>query len=205
MEEADHRPYSLSRLIAFSDGVFAFAITLLVIIFPFQVQTLPHGPFLTQLLALRRSFFAYLVSFYSIGLFWLGHHRYFRYIINFDTGLFLLNLVLLMFIAILPFPTYLLGVDGFTREAAAFYAGLLSLMQLLFLLLWWYASSGHRLISPTLEQNVITSERARRLLQLSVFVISIGLALFSPFLALAVWIVGWLPINLVLVRRRTSI
>jgi hypothetical protein len=78
-------------------------------------------------------------------------------------------------------------------------------MQLLFLLLWWYASSGHRLISPTLEQNVITSERARRLLQLSVFVISIGLALFSPFLALAVWIVGWLPINLVLVRGRTSI
>jgi hypothetical protein len=110
-----------------------------------------------------------------------------------------------MFIAILPFPTYLLGVDGFSREAAAFYAGLLSLMQLIFVLLWWYASSGRRLVSPTLEQSVITSERVRRLLQLCVYLISIGLALFSPLLALVVWIVGWLPGNFLLMRRRTSI
>jgi uncharacterized membrane protein len=69
---------------------------------------LPRGPLFSQLLTLKGTFLAYLVSFYIIGLFWLAHHRYFRSILKFDTGLFLLNLVLLLLMAILPFPTYLI-------------------------------------------------------------------------------------------------
>ncbi len=202
MQEADTKYSGLARLIAFSDNVFAFAITLLIIIFPFQA--LPRGPFVTQLLTLKGTFLAYLVSFYIIGLFWLAHHRLFRYIIKFDTGLFLLNLVLLLFIAILPFPTYLLGADGFSSTAAVFYAGMLSLLNVLYLLLWWYASSRHRLISPTLEQDVITSERLRRLLVLSIIVISIGVALINTFLAMAVWIVAGLLTHFVPMGRRKS-
>jgi uncharacterized membrane protein len=203
MQEADNQTASLSRLIAFNDNVFAFAITLLVITFPFQA--LPGGPFLTQLLNLKGTFVAYLLSFYSVGLFWLAHHRYFRYIVKFDSGLFTINLVLLLFIAILPFPTYLLGayVFGGTPEssgAAALYAGLLSLIHAIYLLLWWYASSRHRLISPTLAQGVITHEHVRRLSLLSIFVISIGLAFINPFLAMTVWIVGWIPANLLAAR-----
>jgi uncharacterized membrane protein len=197
-----HPIYQLARLIAFSDNIFAFALTLLILIFPFQA--LPRGPFFTQLLTLKDSFLAYFVSFYTVGLFWLAHHRYFRYILKFDTGLFLINLVLLLFIAILPFPTYLLGADGFSSIAAAFYAGMLSLMNVLYLLLWWYASSRHRLISPTLEQDVITDERLRRLLPLSMFVISIGLALINSFLAMAVWIAAGLLTHFVPLGRRKS-
>jgi uncharacterized membrane protein len=195
MQAEDDRPSSLARLIAFSDSVFAFAGTLLVVVFPFQA--LPHGPILTQLFALRGAFVVYLVSFYSIGAFWLAHHRYFRYIVRFDTGLFVLNLAVLLFIAVLPFPTYLLAADRFSAEAAAFYAALLSLVHLLYLLLWWYACAGHRLVSPTLAQDVITQERVRRLLLIGVFVLSIGLALIDAYLALAVWLVGWLPFYLV--------
>ena len=202
MQEADHQPSQLSRVISFSDSVFAFAITLMVIIFPFQ--NVPHGLYFQQLYTLRGAFLAYLVSFYAIGLFWLSHQRYFRYILKVDTGLFVINLALLMFIAILPFPTYLLEADAYSPIAAAIYAGVLSLINLLYLLLWWYASSHHRLIAPTLEQDVISNESVRRLLQLSVFVISIGLALLNPFVALAVWIVGWVPAYFVRVRRRKS-
>jgi uncharacterized membrane protein len=200
MQEADHQPSQLSRVISFSDSVFAFAITLMVIIFPFQ--NVPHGLYFQQLYNLRGTFLAYLVSFYAIGLFWLSHQRYFRYILKFDIGLFVINLVLLMCIAILPFPTYLLEADAYSSIAAAIYAGVLSLINLLYLLLWLYASSRHRLIAPTLEQDVISNELVRRLLQLSVFVISIGLALLNPFVALAVWSVGWVPAYFVRVRRR---
>jgi uncharacterized membrane protein len=133
-------------LVAFSDGVYAFAATLLMVVFPFQA--LPRGPFWTQLLALKGSFLVYLVSFYSIGAFLLAHHRYFQYIVRFDIGLYVLNLAVLLLIAILPFPTYLLAYNGFSSDAAAFYAGLLSLAHLLYLLLWEYASAGHRLVSP---------------------------------------------------------
>ena len=202
MQEADDQSSRLSRVINFSDSVFAFAITLMVIIFPFQ--NLPHEPFLQQLSTLRGTFLVYLVSFYSVGLFWLSHHRTFRYILKFDYGLFAINLVLLMLIAIFPFPTYLLEADAFSSLAAAFYAGLLSLINALYLILWWYASSRHRLIAPALEQEVITYERVRRLLQLSVFVISIGVALLNPYIALVVWMVGWVPTYFVPVRRRKS-
>jgi uncharacterized membrane protein len=200
MQAEDNQPSSLSRLVGFSDSVFAFASTLLVIVFPFQLQALPPGPILTQLLDLKGTFLVYLVSFYSVGAFWLAHHRYFRYIVKYDTGLFVINLAVLLFIAVLPFPTYLLAADRFRWDAAAFYAVLLSLVQLLYLLLWWYASAGHRLVSPTLAQDVIAQEYVRRLLFLVVFVISIGLALIKPFLALTVWILGWVPAYLLPVR-----
>ena len=71
MQAADNQLSSLSRLVAFSDSVFAFASTLLVIIFPFQ--SFPPGHFLQHLSDLRGTFLAYLVSFYSIGLFWFAH------------------------------------------------------------------------------------------------------------------------------------
>jgi uncharacterized membrane protein len=202
MHEADHQPSQLSRVISFSDSVFAFAITLMVIIFPFQ--NVPHGLYFQQLYTLRGAFLAYLVSFYAIGLFWLSHQRYFRYLRTCDIGLFVINLVLLMCIAILPFPTYLLEADAFSSEAAAMYAGVLSLINALYLLLWCYASSRHRLIAPTLEKDVISSESVRRLLQLGVFVISIGVALLNPFVALAVWFVGWVPTYFVRVRGSKS-
>src|SRR5260221_5751361 len=187
MQEADHPPSQLSRVINFSDSVFAFAITLMVIIFPFQ--SFPPGHFFQHLYDLRGTFLAYVVSFYAVGLFWFAHHRYFRYILKCDTGLFVINMVLLMCITILPFPTYLLEADAYSSTAAAFYAGLLSLINALYLLFWRYASSRHRLISPTLDQAAISYERVRRLLHLGVFVISIGLALLNPFVAVAVWIV----------------
>jgi len=190
MPDAEHQSYEVSRVIGFSDGVFAFAITLLVLTLPYPAlpASLSAGQFFAQLLTLKDSFISYLVSFYIIGLFWLMHHRYFRYILKFDTGLFLMNLTLLLLIAFLPFPTYLLGHYGDRSIVAAFYAATLSLMHLLYLLLWWYATSRHRLISPTLEQGLITFERWRRLLQLSLFVISIGLAFINLYLAILAWI-----------------
>lgn len=194
MQEAENRHYGVSRLIDFSDGVFAFAITLLIITIPYPTfpSSISPGKFFAQLLTLRWYFFSYLLSFYVIGLFWLVHHLYFRYIIKFDTRLFLINLTLLLFIAFLPFPTNLLGHYGDRSIVAAFYAAMLSLMNFLYLLLWWYASSRHRLIPPTFEKDVITSERLNRLLQLSIFVISVGLALINPFLAIPAWIVATL-------------
>jgi uncharacterized membrane protein len=131
IQETEDQRYGVSRLIAFSDGVFAFAITLLIITIPYPALTssLSAGQFFAQLLTLKWYFFSYLLSFYSIGLFWLAHHGYFRYIIKFDRGLFLINLTLLLFIAFLPFPTNLLGHYGDRSIVTAFYAGTLSMMN----------------------------------------------------------------------------
>ncbi len=207
MPDAERQSYEVSRLIGFSDGVFAFAITLLVLTLPYPTlpASLSARQFFAQLLTLKDSFISYLVSFYIIGLFWLLHHLYFRYILKFDTGLFLMNLTVLLLIAFLPFPTYLLGHYGDRSIVAAFYAATLSLVQLLYLLLWWYATSRRRLISPTLEQGLITFERWRRLLLLGMFVISIGLAFINLNLAILAWIAVTLISFFVPMERGKSI
>jgi uncharacterized membrane protein len=98
--------------------------------------------------------------------------------------LFRLNLTLLLCVAFLPFPTDLTSRYG-DAITAAVYAGLLALLNVLLLLLWWYASAHHRLLRPTLEQHLITSLRLKMLLTLPLFLIAIGFAFLSQYLAYA--------------------
>jgi uncharacterized membrane protein len=125
------------RIEAFSDAVFAIALTLLVL----DIR-LPEGSegddLLPALLALWPQFFAYVLSFVIIALNWIIHHRKFRVIERFDTALLWINLVLLMFIALVPFPTSVLSDTGET-PAVVLYALTVSMLSILQGLLWWYA------------------------------------------------------------------
>jgi uncharacterized membrane protein len=114
---------SKSRLEAFSDGVFAIAITLLVetIALPLRYRDLAH-----QLAERWPSLAAHVVSFAVIGIMWLNHHTVFTHLEGVDRGLVFLNLFLLMTIAFLPYPTGVLG-EALAKEegtrAAAFAYG----------------------------------------------------------------------------------
>jgi hypothetical protein len=114
----------LGRLLALTDGVFAIALTLLVI----QIA-LPEGTSDVRLgaalVALGPHYFAYVLSFAVIARFWIAHHLAFRYIRRYDDTLIWLNLLLLMFVGFLPFPTSVLGEHGNTPTGAAFYGAAL--------------------------------------------------------------------------------
>ncbi|MFL5665601.1 MAG: TMEM175 family protein [Ktedonobacteraceae bacterium] len=90
MQEAEDQQYGVSRLVAFSDGVFGFAITLLITSIP--VPELPRSAsadqIVQQLLGLLPNFYSYVFSFYMVGIYWMAHHRTFRYIIKFDPRCF---------------------------------------------------------------------------------------------------------------------
>jgi uncharacterized membrane protein len=192
-EEEEERQYDISRLVNFSDGVFAFAITLLVVnLLPFADFRAAPSPqeFLGQLLspAFRNYLVSFVLSVVIIGHVWYLHHAFFRYIIKYNLRLFRLNLWLLLCVAFMPFPTDMLSRYG-DAIVAAFYAGMLALLNILMQLLWWYASSHHRLVRPTLEQDVITSLRLRLLLPLPLLLMSIGFAFLSLYLAIAMWVV----------------
>ncbi len=92
-----------SRLEAFSDGVFAVAITLLSL--NLTVDGSGHGPLLDQLNAKGPAFLAYLISFFMIGIMWVNHHALVRSITKVDRTLLFLNLVLLLFVVLIPFAT----------------------------------------------------------------------------------------------------
>lgn len=195
------RLYSAERLTAFSDGIFAFAITLLVITIPYPhfAATITMQQFVEQLSGLKQYFLSYLISFYIVGVFWFAHQSVFHYIKRFNRRIFMMNLAFLLFIAFLPFPTALLGRYGSQQVVAAFYAAILSVMNLILYALWVYASSHDELLIASADKRDIDYERNQRLAACILFITSIGLAGIRPFYAELAWLAAaFLP----LLRRR---
>ena len=132
-----------ARIEAFSDGVFAVAITLLT----FQIRVPPHAPpggLRLALVGLWPSYLAFLASFMTIGVMWLNHHRLFSMIERKDDGVILLNLLLLLVVTWLPFPTalvaeHLRGSHDDQQTAAVVYATSLLAIAIVFNVLWRYA------------------------------------------------------------------
>jgi uncharacterized membrane protein len=115
----------LDRVGAFSDGVFAFAITLLVLnldVPTLKAETDSGDKLWTALQGLDGDLTAYLISFAVIGSFWYGHHKVFSLLDRSDGRLVFFNLILLAVIALMPFTTDLIGTYGDNRVAAAIYA-----------------------------------------------------------------------------------
>src|SRR6476619_86854 len=126
-----------TRVEAFSDGVMAIAITLLVL----EVKVPHESPLIAGLLHLWPSYLAYLASFFTIGVIWLNHHAFFGRVRHIDHELHWYNLALLLGVSFLPFPTAVLaehvahgGWDA--RVAAAFYGLVGVIMTIPWVLMW---------------------------------------------------------------------
>ena len=147
-----------ARIEAFSDGVFAIAITLLVL--EIRVPEVEAGGRLLDVLPqIVPSVIAYATSFIVIGAFWTNHHETFRYIERSDTTFLALNVLYLMCIAFIPFSAALLarylGQPGNDTVAMVAYTGVLILCSVAFNGLWWYASSGGRLTDASVGTETI--------------------------------------------------
>jgi len=147
-----------SRLETFADGVFAIAITLLVL----GIRIPAASEDLAKSLAAQwPSFFAYIVSFLTIGIMWVQHHRLFTAIGRSNSTFAMINVIFLMFIAFVPYPTVVLaehvGPDRSGWLLATFlYGGTMVVIAIMFNAIWAYAASrnGH-----LLRENVATAVR----------------------------------------------
>ena len=186
VDNDDH--VGLERLIFFSDAVFAIAITLLAleIRVPDTVATPTDDQLLTQLLNLWPKYLAYVISFLVIGTFWVAHHRRFRYIRRYDRRLLWINLLLLMCIAFIPFPTGVIS-EYTGRTATIFYALTMIATGLLSGAVWWHAAWHDRLIDPALDRQQRHYERLAPLVIPGIFLFSIGLAFIDTQLAKFSW------------------
>lgn len=153
---AVERSFELERIIFFSDAVIAIAITLLAIelrppdIGP-GLNPAESGALLNAILDDWPRFLAFVLSFYIIAVFWIAHHRYFRYIKRYDEALIRINIVFLFFIVLVPFSSALLGEYGNLQTAIIIYALNLLGVGLAGAWLWNYASHDHRLVEPSLD------------------------------------------------------
>jgi TMEM175 potassium channel family protein len=146
-----------SRAEAFSDGVFAIAITLLILAVGIE-QALAEGDLGQQLLDLWPAYVAYAVSFLTIGIMWVNHHTLFRQFARVDRPLLLLNLILLMLISFVPFPTRVVAEHARSaddRQAAALlYGSTMTITAILFFSVWIYGS--RKLLRPDADRREVT-------------------------------------------------
>lgn len=142
VNESKSETRETSRLEAFSDGVIAIAITLLVL----EIRVPPVDgdvPLLAALTEQWPMYLAYLLSFATIGIMWMNHHRMFTLIRRTDHTFLILNTLLLMGITLVPFTSALLGeYIGHEGEALAAmaYSGLFTLIAIVFNVMWLYAA-----------------------------------------------------------------
>ncbi len=150
-----------NRLEAFSDGVFAVAITLLILNIKIPPAENTDARLWGQLfLDQGPALFAFVTSFVTIGVMWLNHHRLFKHIDRTDTRLLLLNLLLLLFIVFIPVPTALVAeylVRPNTHIAAVIYACTCIVMACCFNFLWRYASQHGRLLSKEVDTIAVSA------------------------------------------------
>jgi uncharacterized membrane protein len=144
------------RVEAFSDGVFAIAITLLIL--AVGIDKAPHGNLGTYLVNLWPAYLAYAVSFVTIGIMWVNHHLLFQHFARVDRPMLLLNILLLMLIAFVPFPTRVAAEfarsDVDRRNAALLYGLTMTTTAILFVALWMYGS--RRLLRADADPRVVS-------------------------------------------------
>jgi uncharacterized membrane protein len=179
-----------NRLEAFSDGVFAIVITLLVI--EIHSPEVGEGDSLAAALFDQwPSYAAYLVSFLIIGVMWLNHHRIFNLVAKVDGPLLLLNLNLLMWMALIPFPTgvaaeYLLEGGEQASTGLALYGGVILLAAISFSGLYAWVTHDARLMHALPPPDVVRASRIR---------FSIGIAAYGFAFALS-WVSAPLALGL---------
>ncbi len=193
-----------NRVEAFSDGVMAIAITLLIL----EIDV-PRGEhLLDQLLHEWPSYLAYLASFFTIGIIWLNHHAFFNRLRHIDHQLQWWNLMLLLSVSFLPFPTAVLADyveegGNNARIAAAFYGLVGVLMTIPWVFMWRRLARRPELFEPGFDARFARSEGSRAWVGVLVYAICIAVGMLSPIAALVLFLAvalfyavtsqGWRP------------
>ena len=192
MTASGGRDSDTGRIETFSDGVFAIAITLLII----EIGV-PHTgateSLSEKLIHLWPSYLGYATSFLVIGTVWANHHNRFRLIIRSDHVLLFLNVLFLMCVAFIPFPTALLA--EYIREeehritAVAVYSGTLAVTAVFFTLLWLYAAGNYRLVDRSVDPSLLRAMTRRYVLGMLLYVAAFALAFVSAAASLALIVI----------------
>jgi len=194
-----------ARLEAFSDGVFAIAITLLIL----EVKVPragTEGSLLRALAQLWPSYLGYVISFVTLGIMWANHHTIFTYIRRTDRYFLLIHVFFLMCISFLPFPTAVLAehlpYPDSRRIAVAAYSATLVVIALAYNAVWWYAVAGRRLLDAAADPVAVRSISRRYALGPVSYAVSFALAFVNVWASLSVH--GILAILYLLPERTLS-
>ena len=178
------------RIINFSDSVFAFAATLLILKIDLP-KIPPHvlaADFYTELARLWPAYAANFISFLFIAYYWRLHHKLFILIKRYNNVLIWLNTVVLIFVSFLPFPIDLFGDYPTIVPVVLFYTVSIALVGYLLLALWIYAVSNHRLVDKTMRSKTIWYHTLTMAVAPVVFTLSLPLLLVDHLIGKISWV-----------------
>lgn len=190
----------IERLVFFSDAVMAIAITLLVVTLAIPEATEDVGD---ALLDRWPQMLSYVLSFLVIGIFWMAHHRIYKYVRRVDQRLIWLNLLFLMCVAFIPFPTAVLGDHDGSQGAIVFYAAVIGLTGTVLASIWQYLVRADHL-NELADPATVRYLTRRSLVTPISFLASIPLSFVSLRLAEACWFAPFVLIGVINARHHQS-
>lgn len=180
-----------TRIEALADGIFAVAMTLLIL--DIKVPIVDHSVAIElprKLLELWPKCLSYVISFIMLGIYWVGHHNQFHLIRRTDRALLWINILFLMTISFIPFATALLSKYLTQRIAVIIYGLNLIVVGLMLYWHWWYATHEHRLVDDDLNPLIIGLAAKRILIEPTVFLIAVAISFFSTTASLVIYMLA---------------
>lgn len=189
-EERSERDGELNRLISLSDGVFAFAMTLLIVSVevPQMSDAAARDHLYRDVFDLWPQVLSYVIGFLVIGFLWSSHRRIFARVRDYDDTLTRFNIVLLMLVAFLPFPTGVLGEYGNLAFPAIFYSLILAATEVIFILILDHLDRNRSLLTRKGAEFYFARVKTRHLVTAGIFLISIPITLVAPGFGQLSWI-----------------
>ena len=189
----ENRGNDLGRILALSDGVFAFAMTLLVVNLLPTLTTVQSPSFWAQLTSEKDALLSFVLAFIVIGSFWSSHNLVFAYFRRWDRTLVQLNLYLLVLVVFQPLALaflihYLGGSPASAAQAVAFFAVIGASAGLMLAAIWRYASQDQRLIDHRMDSTEVRYLQYQLMASPTIFGISIVVAFINPYFGEYVWL-----------------
>ena len=181
---------SPQRITTLTDGVFAIAMTLLVFDVKDIVTETSNDVDLFP--AILPKLGSYLLGFIILGLFWNGHHIALQYTERTDRVHLWLNILFLIWAALVPFPAELLGERYDDPVSVLVYGVNLSLAALALYAVWWYATHNRRLVADDLPEKTICALKVRLLTAVGLYAVAIGVAFVHPTAGIVVFVISHL-------------
>lgn len=186
--DAEGAFFTTHRLELLTDGVFAIVMTLLVldISIPEIARSSVQAELPGRLLELWPKFYSYVLSFVVLGLLWISHRRIFHYIKRSNAGLLWINIIFLMFVALIPFSTSLLGDYRMEQLTFMVYGINLFLIFAMMFILWTYATGKYRLVDSKIDPRLVKKRKLSIITPSLIVVLTIGISFVNVIAAFSI-------------------
>ena len=189
MEQEGHRWVGMApgRLLTLADGIFAIAMTLLVL--DLRLPETPGVDLATRLGSLIPRFGTFVVSFVVLGVFWFAHHQTFHFVVRVNRTLVWLSVLFFMGVALIPFVASVLGANYNDPIALTLYGGVIGLLTVLGYVVWWYLTGDRGLVVGGLDPDLVRKVSQWIAVGPSIALVAVVLAFVNPLISLLIYLV----------------